>query len=49
MKIAFEYGHGTMEACLPDNTDIFIPGETVKDPDYMKDFRVTRAFRTGPC
>ncbi len=30
MKIDFEYGQGTMTAELPDNTDIFIPGETVK-------------------
>ena len=35
MKIDFEYGQGTMTAELPDNTDIFIPGETVKDPDYI--------------
>ena len=35
MKIDFEYGQGTMAAELPDNTDIFIPGETVKDPDYI--------------
>ena len=27
MKIDFEYGQGTMTAELPDNTDIFIPGE----------------------
>ncbi len=32
MKLAFEYGHGLMEANLPDTTDVFIPGETVKDP-----------------
>ena len=32
MKLDFEYGQGTMAAELPDNTDIFIPGETVKDP-----------------
>ena len=31
MKIDFEYGQGTMTAELPDNTDIFIPGETVRD------------------
>lgn len=30
MKLDFEYGQGTMAAELPDNTDIFIPGETVK-------------------
>lgn len=32
MKIDFEYGHGTISAELPDNTDIFIPGVTVPDP-----------------
>lgn len=35
MKLEFEYGHGTMPANLPDNTDIFIPGETVKDPPCL--------------
>ena len=40
MKIDFEYGQGTMTAELPDNTDIFIPGETVKDPDYIPDVQV---------
>ena len=28
-KLAFEYGEGLMEAELPENTDVFIPGETV--------------------
>ena len=32
MKLDFEYGLGTMQAELPDNTDVFISGETVKDP-----------------
>jgi lactate racemase len=35
MKIEFEYGHGLMEANLPDNTDVFIPGQTYKDPDFI--------------
>lgn len=35
MKLQFEYGHGVMEANLPDNTDVFIPGVTVKDPEPM--------------
>lgn len=35
MKIPFEYGHGIMEAELPDNTDVFIPGETIPDPPYI--------------
>lgn len=37
MKVAFEYGHGLMEANLPDDTDIFIPGETVPDPPHLAD------------
>ena len=37
MKLAFEYGHGLMEAELPDNTDVFIPGDTVADPPFIKD------------
>ncbi len=36
MKIAFEYGQGLMEAELPDNTDVFIPGETVPDPPFIE-------------
>ena len=36
MKLEFEYGHGMMSAELPDNTEIFIPGETVKDPKCIK-------------
>lgn len=35
MKINFEYGHGVMEVSLPENTDVFIPGETVKDPEII--------------
>lgn len=37
MKLSFEYGHGMMDAQLPDNTDIFIPGETVADPPCIPD------------
>ena len=35
MKLEFEYGNGMMAADLPDTTDIFIPGETVKDPECL--------------
>lgn len=37
MKLSFEYGQGVMEANLPDNTDVFIPGETVPDPPCLQD------------
>ena len=35
MKISFEYGVGTVEAELPDHSEVFIPGETVKDPPVL--------------
>ena len=44
MKIDFEYGQGTMSAELPGNTDIFIPGETVKDPDYIPEDKLEEAY-----
>ena len=34
-KIDFEYGNGMMGAEFPDSTDIFIPGETVADPECL--------------
>ncbi len=37
MKVSFEYGHGTMDALLPDSTDVFIPGETTADPPVLSD------------
>ncbi len=36
MKLSFEYGQGLMDANLPDSTDVFIPGETVKDPPVLE-------------
>ncbi len=35
MKLDFEYGHGMMSANLPDDTDVFVPGETVPDPECL--------------
>ena len=35
MNLNFEYGHGFMKAELPDNTDLFIPGETIADPPHI--------------
>ncbi len=40
----FEYGTGTMGANLPDSTDVFIPGETVKDPDYIPEDKLEEAY-----
>lgn len=44
MKLEFEYGNGMMSANLPDNTDVFIPGETVKDPDYIPEDKLEEAY-----
>ena len=44
MRIEFEYGHGVMTAELPDSTDVFIPGETVKDPDYIPEEGLEAAY-----
>ena len=44
MKIDFEYGHGLMTAELPDSTDIFIPGETVKDPDHIPEDQLEAGY-----
>lgn len=36
ISVPFEYGQGFMNASLPkDRTDVFIPGETVADPDFI--------------
>ena len=43
--IQFEYGNGLMAANLPDSTDIFIPGETVKDPDYIPESKLESAYK----
>ncbi|MBQ3104499.1 MAG: DUF2088 domain-containing protein [Lachnospiraceae bacterium] len=44
MKLEFEYGHGTMSAQLPEDTDVFIPGETVKDPDHIPEEKLEEAY-----
>lgn len=35
MRLEFEYGTGKMAAELPDTTDVFITGQTVKDPECL--------------
>lgn len=44
MKLEFEYGQGLMSANLPDNTDVFIPGETIEDPDYIPEDKLEEAY-----
>ncbi len=45
MKLEFEYGNGLMSAELPDNTEIFIPGTTVKDPPCIPEEKLVEATR----
>ena len=45
MKLDFEYGQGLMRAELPDNTDIFIPGETVPDPSCIPEEELEAAYK----
>ena len=48
MKLDFEYGQGLMSANLPDNTDIFVPGETVPDPECLPQARRRSQRETIP-
>lgn len=45
MKIDFEYGMGMMSATLPDSTDVFIPGNTVADPECIPQSDIYEATR----
>ena len=45
MKLEFEYGDGLMAADLPENTDVFIPGETVKDPPFIMEENLEAAYK----
>lgn len=40
MKVNFEYGKGTIAAELPDNSDVFIPGQTVPDPPHIPEDKI---------
>jgi lactate racemase len=49
MKVDFEYGHGVMSAELPDNSDVFVPGQTVSDPPFLLDvFTATKESILNP-
>ena len=43
MKLDFEYGHGLLSAELPDDTDVFIPGQTVPDPPCIPEDQLEAA------
>ena len=43
--VEFEYGQGVMAAQLPDNADVFVPGETVADPPYIQPEMLVEATR----
>ncbi|MBU5419692.1 nickel-dependent lactate racemase [Acetanaerobacterium sp. MSJ-12] len=45
MKLEFEYGQGMMSAQLPDDTDVFTPGETVPDPPCIPEEKLVEATR----
>jgi len=45
MKLEFEYGQGTMEAILPESTDVFIPGETYPDPPCIAEDNIVEETR----
>ena len=40
MKLDFEYGQGLLNATLPDDTDVFIPGITVPDPEFIPEDQI---------
>ena len=40
-KVELEYGVGSMPATLPDDADVFIAGETVPDPPFLKNIEET--------
>ena len=45
MKVDFEYGEGLMTAELPDDTDVFVPGETVADPPRIPEENIVEETR----
>ena len=45
MKLEFEYGNGRMGAELPEKTDVFIPGTTVKDPPCIPEEQIIERTR----
>lgn len=45
MKLDFEYGTGVMSAEFPENTDVFIPGVTVKDPACIPEEELEKAYK----
>lgn len=45
VKLQFEYGHGFVTADLPDTVDVFIPGETVSDPECIPEELLIEATR----
>jgi nickel-dependent lactate racemase len=45
MNLEFEYGNGRMGAELPEKTDVFIPGTTVKDPPCIPEEQIIERTR----
>lgn len=44
-EFEFEYGLDLMHAQLPDTTDTFIPGETVRDPECIPETQLEAAYK----
>lgn len=47
MRLQFEYGPGFVTADLPAHADVFVPGETVADPPYIPEEKLTDATRNS--
>ena len=45
MNVQFEYGQGLITAALPEDTQVFIPGETVPDPPRIPEKELYAATR----
>ncbi len=43
--IDFEYGEGYLRAELPDDTDVFIPGDTIPDPERISEDKIVEETR----
>jgi len=44
VQLDLEYGNGFLKANLPDNTDVFIPGETIPDPAFIPEDKLKEAY-----
>lgn len=45
MIVNFEYGQGSVSANLPEDSDIFVPGETIPDPPCIEEEKIVEETR----